>query len=98
MRWSSCTRKKRVVVLGRAEEEAVGGPDPVVEGLDGGREPAVGRLEVGVDQRQGGDVDVLHAHTRDRLLAHLRRWRRGNDAKISGRAVARRRVGESVGT
>ena len=58
---------------GVAEEEAVGAADPVAEGLDGGREPAVGRLEVGVEQRQVGDVDVLHAQPRDGLLAHLRR-------------------------
>ena len=58
-----------VVELGRAEEEAVGAADPVAEGPDGGWEP-----EVGVEQRQVGDVDVLHAQARDGLLAHLRRW------------------------
>ena len=74
-----------VVVLGRAEEEAVGSADPVAEGLDGRREPSICRLEVGVEQRQVGYVDVLHAQPRDGLLAHLRRWRTGNDEKVSGR-------------
>ena len=62
-----------VVVLWRAEEEAVGLADLGAEGLDGGREAgaAVG-LEVGVDERQVGDVEVVDAQARDGVLAHLR--------------------------
>lgn len=64
-----------VVVLGRTEEDAVGLLDLAAECLDGGREAfaAVG-LEVGVEERQIGDVEVVDAQARDGLLAHLRGW------------------------
>ena len=41
---------------GLIEEEAVGGGDLVAEGLDGGREAPVRRLEVGCGADRGGVV------------------------------------------
>lgn len=61
-----------VVVLGRGEEEAVGLADLGAEGLDGGREAAAAGLEVGVDEGEVGDVEVVDAQPRDGVLAHLR--------------------------
>lgn len=64
-----------VVVLGRAEEEAVGLADLGAEGLDGGREDgaaAAAGLKVGVDDGQVGDVELVDAEPRDGVLAHLR--------------------------
>jgi hypothetical protein len=62
-----------VVVLGRREQEAVGGAHLAAERLDGRRERAGARaLQVGVQQRQLRDVHVLHLQPRDRLPADLR--------------------------
>jgi hypothetical protein len=45
------------------------------ERLDGGREARTTvRLEVGVEHRQVGDVEVVDAQPRDAVLAHLRGW------------------------
>ena len=67
----------RVVVLARDDdkEEAVGVADHGAERLDGRREAAVD-LEVGVEQRQLGDVDVVELQPRDGVLADLRGYTR----------------------
>ena len=65
--------RKRVVVLGRSKEDAVGFKNLLPEHFHGRRERAID-LEIGVEKGKGRDVDVLDLHPVDGFFAQLDCW------------------------
>ncbi|KAF7836211.1 NADPH:quinone oxidoreductase [Senna tora] len=73
-REKSSSTRERVIVLGRGEENAIGGENLAAKSIDLGRISAL-IFEIGIDHRQSRNVDALDFHTFNAVFANLDRYR-----------------------